>query len=77
LRKLSSILVTMGREKTCPVTPKTPEGHFQFQMEKESARQKKRDSGRKASEYTVYTKKAVRIKEALLEKQKVATLFKK
>jgi len=58
----------MGREKTCPGTPKTPGGHFQFQMEKESARQKKRDSGRKASEYTVYTKKAVRIKEALLEK---------
>jgi hypothetical protein len=40
-------------------------------MEKESARQKKRDSGRKASEYTVYTKKAVRIKEALLEKIKL------
>jgi hypothetical protein len=37
-------------------------------MEKESARQKKRDSALKTSGHAVYTKKAVRIKEALLEK---------
>jgi hypothetical protein len=39
-------------------------------MEKESGRQQKRDSARKAKERSIYTQKAVRAKEALLEKNK-------
>ena len=41
------------------------------QMEKEpTRREQKRESARKARERAIYTKKAVRIKEARLEKQK-------
>ena len=32
-------------------------------------REKKRASAKKASEYSIYSKKAVRLKEALLEKK--------
>ena len=40
-------------------------------MEKEpTRREQKRESARKARERAIYTKKAVRIKEARLEKQK-------
>lgn len=38
-------------------------------MEKESKREQKRQASKKHSDYTVYTKKAVRAKEALLEKK--------
>jgi hypothetical protein len=40
-------------------------------MEKESHRQQKRDSARKNKERAIYTQKAVRIKEARLEKKKI------
>jgi hypothetical protein len=39
-------------------------------MEKASDRQKKRDSAKKHRDLSVYTKKAVRIHEAQLEKNK-------
>jgi hypothetical protein len=37
-------------------------------MEKESKREQKRQSAKKHREHSVYTKKAVRVKEALFEK---------
>lgn len=37
-------------------------------MEKESKRESKRQSAKKGRDYSVYTQKAVRAKEALLEK---------
>jgi hypothetical protein len=39
-------------------------------MEKVSDRQKKRDSSKKHRDHSVYTQKAVRIREAQLEKNK-------
>ena len=39
-------------------------------MEKESKRDQKRQSAKKHREYSVYTQKAVRVKEALNEKKK-------
>jgi hypothetical protein len=39
----------------------------------ESHRDQKRQSSKKHTEYSVYTQKAVRAKEALLEKQKNAS----
>jgi hypothetical protein len=38
-------------------------------MEKESKREQKLQSSKKHSNYSVYTKKAVRLKEALLNKK--------
>lgn len=38
-------------------------------MEKEPKREQKRQSAKKRSEHSVYTKKAVRAKEALIEKR--------
>jgi hypothetical protein len=39
-------------------------------MEKDSNRQQKRDSARKTKERSIYTQKAVRAKETLIEKNK-------
>lgn len=39
-------------------------------MEKASDRQKKRDSAKKHRDFSVYTQKAIRIREAQLEKKK-------
>ena len=39
-------------------------------MDKDSKRDNKRQSAKKQSEFSVYSQKAVRAKEALLEKQK-------
>jgi hypothetical protein len=39
-------------------------------MEKDSARQQKRQSAKKQSDHSVYTQKAIRIREAQLEKKK-------
>jgi hypothetical protein len=38
-------------------------------MEKESKREQKRQASKKQSDYSIYNKKAVRAKEALLEKK--------
>jgi hypothetical protein len=38
-------------------------------MESESKREKKRDSAKKSKEFSVYSKKAVRAREALDEKK--------
>jgi hypothetical protein len=42
-------------------------------MDKESKRDNKRQSAKKQREFSVYSQKAVRAKEALLEKQKTTS----
>lgn len=39
-------------------------------MEKDSARQQKRQSAKKQSDHSVYSQKAIRVREAQLEKKK-------
>lgn len=56
--------VTVGPEKTRGVKGNGPEVHDTLSMEKESHRQQKRDAARKHKERAIYTKKAVRVKEA-------------
>lgn len=38
-------------------------------MERDSDRSKKRDSAKKSRDHSIYSQKAVRVKEALLEKK--------
>jgi len=65
------MVVTIGAEKTRLVEGKGLRETLSSQMEKEpTRREQKRESARKARERAIYTKKAVRIKEARLEKQK-------
>lgn len=59
--------------KTRPVDAKVPELSLEGTMEKESKRESKRQSAKKDRDHSVYTQKAVRAKEALLEKSCAAS----